>query len=119
MKVKNKLLPIIMLVLFGVPGIFAEGLHIVLPGGIGMIYHMVDQSGNHQRNSTSFPQPIQYNPNCPICQFCSMSVVSSFSFVLTAIMVLIGTIVIGTYRRPVCSISKTVFQRGPPEAILF
>lgn len=119
MKVKNKLLAIIMLVLFGIPGIFAEGLHIVLPGGIGMIYHMNELSGNNPQNPAPFPQPFQYNPNCPICQFCSISVISSLLFVLTAIIVLVGVIEIRACSRPIYSFYRTVFKRGPPPAVQF
>ncbi len=115
MKIKSKILSMIMLILFGIPGIFAEGLHVMLPFGIGMIYHENFNDTPSQKQPL-FPQPFQYNPNCPICQICSISIVNSFSIVLTILAVVIGAVDIRTSLPPIKLFYTFSYKRGPPHS---
>lgn len=114
MNYKSKILTIIMLVLFGIPGIFSEGLHSMLPNGFGMIFHVKKLPNNDSQSPDSIPQPYPSNNSCPICHFCSIFLVYVYAFVILIDQVKKGTVQVLYISHFHFTFFNNLFKRGPP-----
>ncbi|MDO4586673.1 MAG: hypothetical protein Q4C95_05165 [Planctomycetia bacterium] len=77
-KIKFNSISAILLILFGVPGIFGEGLHWIFPHSMPALSyendfnkHKKDCSCSHKNLPGS--KFYKFDPNCPICKFCAQS----------------------------------------------
>lgn len=112
----NKMISLILLAVFGLPGICSEGLHQLLPFGIGMSYHQ--NALDYSDSNSDFPSnaPIKFNPNCPICHFCAQLMIVVALFLFSLILQRLERFVESEAKAPHLLFVRSYFLRGPPIA---
>ena len=113
---RNKIISLIPLAAFGLPGVCSEGLHRLLPFGIGMLYHQNALGDNGQAPSVPSNTPIKFNQNCPICHFCAQLIIVTALFVFVLFFLRLMKFVETRSARPFLSFHRAHYLRGPPAA---
>ncbi|MBQ3453998.1 MAG: hypothetical protein IJG25_03950 [Thermoguttaceae bacterium] len=113
---RNKIISLILLAAFGLPGICSEGLHRLLPFGIGMIHHQNALGDSGQAPSVPSNTPIKFNQNCPICHFCAQLMIVTALFVFFLLLQRPTKFVETASKRPFLPFDRAHYLRGPPAA---
>lgn len=111
---RDKIISLILLAAFGLPGVCSEGLHRLLPFGIGMLFHQNALGDNGQAPNVPSQAPIKFNQNCPICHFCAQLITVAALFVFFLLLQRLTRFVEAQSANPFLPFDRARYLRGPP-----